>query len=172
MQYSVEMVRFCVIICKQRDMKRIEVVAAIIRKGDRIFATLRGCGEGKASVRQGQDPTCLNLAEWEQARLEGKAGWEFPGGKMEPGETPEDALKREIREELSTEISVDEVLCTVEHDYPTFHIIMHCYLCSLLTEALHLNEHEAARWLSIEDLDSMKWLPADMQVIEVMKGKA
>jgi 8-oxo-dGTP diphosphatase len=147
-------------------MKRIEVVAAIIRKGDRIFATLRGCGEGKASVRQGLDQNCLNLAEREQARLEGKAGWEFPGGKMEPGETPEDALKREIREELSTEISVDEFLCTVEHDYPTFHITMHCYLCSLLTEGLHLNEHEAARWLSIEDLDSVKWLPADLGLID------
>ena len=166
------MVRFYVIICLQRDMKRIEVVAAIIRKGDRIFATLRGCGEGKASVRQGLDQNCLSLAECEQARLEGTVGWEFPGGTMAPGETPEDALKREIREELSTEISVDEFLCTVEHDYPTFHITMHCYLCSLLTEALHLNEHEAARWLSIEDLDSVKWLPADMQVIEVMKGKA
>lgn len=85
---------------------------------------------------------------------------------MEPGETPEDALKREIREELSTEISVDEFLCTVEYDYPKFHLTMHCFLCSLQTEALHLNEHEAAKWLTKEDWESVKWLPADMLVIE------
>ena len=122
-------------------MKHIEVVAAIIRKGDRIFATQRGYGDFK---------------DW----------WEFPGGKMEVGETPEEALKREIREELSAEISVDEFLCTVEYDYPQFHLTMHCYLCSLIGEALHLNEHEAARWLTKEQLDSVKWLPADMKVIE------
>ena len=126
-------------------MKQIEVVAAIIRKGDKIFATQRGYGEWK---------------DW----------WEFPGGKMEPGETPEEALVREIREELSTEISVDEFLCTVEHDYPQFHLTMHCYLCSLLTEALHLNEHEAARWLTTNELESVKWLPADVKVIEELKN--
>ena len=126
-------------------MKQIEVVAAIIRKGDKIFATQRGYGEWK---------------DW----------WEFPGGKMDPGETPEEALVREIREELSTEISVDEFLCTVEHDYPQFHLTMHCYLCSLLTEALHLNEHEAARWLTTNELDSVKWLPADVKVIEELKN--
>ena len=126
-------------------MKQIEVVAAFIRKGDKIFATQRGYGEWK---------------DW----------WECPGGKMEPGETPEEALVREIREELSTEISVDEFLCTVEHDYPQFHLTMHCYLCSLLTEALHLNEHEAARWLTTNELDSVKWLPADVKVIEELKN--
>ena len=125
-------------------MKRIEVVAAIIRKEGRIFATQRGYGEWK---------------DW----------WEFPGGKMEPGETPEEALKREIREELSTEIRVDELLCTVEYDYPKFHLTLHCYLCSLVTEALHLNEHEAARWLANDELDSVKWLPADREVIEKMR---
>ena len=123
-------------------MKQVEVVAAIIRDGEgRVFATQRGYGEWK---------------DW----------WEFPGGKMEAGETPEDALKREIREELSTEISVDEFLCTVEYDYPKFHLAMHCYLCSLLTEALHLNEHEAAKWLRRDELQSVKWLPADLEVIE------
>ena len=126
-------------------MKQIEVVAAIIRKGDKIFATQRGYGEWK---------------DW----------WEFPGGKMEPGETPEEALVREIREELSAEISVDEFLCTVEYDYPEFQLTMHCYLCSLLTEALHLNEHEAARWLTTNELDSVKWLPADVKVIEELKN--
>ena len=125
-------------------MKQIEVVAAIIRKGDKIFATQRGYGEWK---------------DW----------WEFPGGKMEAGETPEKALVREIREELSTEISVDEFLCTVEYDYPKFQLTMHCYLCSLLTEALHLNEHEAARWLGKDELGSVKWLPADLLVIEILK---
>ena len=125
-------------------MKQIEVVTAIIRKGDKIFATQRGYGEWK---------------DW----------WEFPGGKMEAGETPEEALKREIREELSTEISVDEFLCTVEYDYPNFSLTMHCYLCSLLTEALHLNEHEAARWLSKDELDSVKWLPADLEGVENLK---
>ena len=122
-------------------MKQIEVVAAIIRKDDKIFATQRGYGDWK---------------DW----------WEFPGGKMEVGETPEEALKREIREELSTEISVDESLCTVEYDYPAFHLTMHCYLCSLLTEALHLNEHEAAKWLSMNNLDSVEWLPADLEVVK------
>ena len=127
-------------------MKQIEVVAAIIRKDDKIFATQRGYGEWK---------------DW----------WEFPGGKMEAGETPEEALKREIREELSTEISVNEFLCTVEYDYPLFHLKMYCFLCSLLTEALHLNEHEAAKWLTKDELDSVKWLPADLLVIDALKSR-
>ena len=127
-------------------MKQIEVVAAIIRRGDKIFATQRGYGEWK---------------DW----------WEFPGGKMEAGETPECALVREILEELSAEISVDEYLCTVEYDYPAFHLTMHCYLCSLVTEALHLNEHEAAKWLEKDELDSVKWLPADFEVLEEVRSK-
>ena len=127
-------------------MKQIEVVAAIIRKGAKIFATQRGYGEWK---------------DW----------WEFPGGKMEVGETPEEALVREIHEELSAEISVDEFLCTVEYDYPGFHLTMHCYLCSLVTEALHLNEHEAAKWLEKDELDSVKWLPADVIVVQTIKTK-
>jgi 8-oxo-dGTP diphosphatase len=123
-------------------MKHIEVVAAIIHDDEgRIFATQRGYGDFK---------------DW----------WEFPGGKMESGETPEEALKREIREELSTEISVDELLCTVEYDYPKFHLTMHCYLCSLMTDGLHLNEHEAAKWLTHNELGSVKWLPADLEVIK------
>jgi 8-oxo-dGTP diphosphatase len=127
-------------------MKQIEVVAAIIRKGGKIFASQRGYGEWK---------------DW----------WEFPGGKMEAGETPEEALVREIREELSAEISVDEFLCTVEYDYPQFHLTMHCFHCSLIGEALHLNEHEAAKWLTKDELDSVKWLPADLEVIEVLRCK-
>lgn len=126
-------------------MKTINVVAAIIHDArGKIFATQRGYGEWK---------------DW----------WEFPGGKIELGETPEEALVREIREELSAEISVDEFLCTVEYDYPQFHLSMHCYLCSLVTEALHLNEHEAAKWLSKDELNSVKWLPADLEVIEEIR---
>ena len=125
-------------------MKRIEVVAAIIRREGRVFATQRGHGEWK---------------DW----------WEFPGGKMEAGESAEEALMREIREELSTEISVDEMLCNVEYDYPKFHLTMHCFLCSLITDAMRLNEHEAARWLTKEELDSVQWLPADVQIIEKLK---
>lgn len=125
-------------------MKQIEVVAAIICKGEYIFATQRGYGDFKD-------------------------GWEFPGGKMEPGESPKEALVREIQEELSTTISVDKFLCTVEYDYPKFHLTMHCYLCSLQTEALHLNEHEAARWLTKDELDSVDWLPADREVVEKLK---
>lgn len=127
--------------------KTIRVAAALILDNGRVFATQRGYGAYK---------------DW----------WEFPGGKMEPGETAEEALKREIREELSTEISVDELLCTVEYDYPQFHLTMHCYLCSLLTVALHLNEHEAARWLSGEELDSVRWLPADLQILPQIKTHA
>ena len=121
--------------------KTINVVAAIIIKDGSLFATQRGYGEWK---------------DW----------WEFPGGKIEQGETLEEALKREIREELSTEINVDEFLCTVEYDYPKFHLSMHCYICSLLTESLHLNEHEAARWLTKDELNGVKWLPADKIVVE------
>ncbi len=121
-------------------MKQIEVVAAIIRKEDKVFATQRGYGEWK---------------DW----------WEFPGGKMEPGETPEAALKREIYEELSTEICVDEFLCTVEYDYPKFHLSMHCYWCHIENGSLTLKEHEAARWLKQGEFDSVEWLPADKEVL-------
>ena len=90
---------------------------------------------------------------------------------MEAGETPEEALVREIREELSAEISVDEFLCTVEYEYPKFHLTMHCYLCSLLTDALHLNEHEAAKWLEKDELGSVRWLPADVKVVDDIRRK-
>lgn len=126
-------------------MKTIEVVAAIIRKDDKIFATQRGYGPWK---------------DW----------WEFPGGKMEVGETPEEALKREIREELSADISVGKLLHTIEWDYPDFHLTMHCFLCSLVGENLHLNEHEAARWLDRNTLGSVKWLPADIQLLPLLKN--
>lgn len=123
------------------ERKHIEVVAAIILRDGRIFATQRGYGEWK---------------DW----------WEFPGGKIEPGESTEDALKREIREELATEIEVDELLTTVEYDYPKFHLTMHCYLCTIISGDLSLLEHEDARWLALDELDCVKWLPADKDVIE------
>ena len=125
-------------------MKTIEVVAAIIRRGSQIFATQRGYG---------------NFKDW----------WEFPGGKMEPGETPQEALSREILEELSARIHVGKLLHTVEWDYPQFHLTMHCYMCTLAGEALHLNEHEAARWLSARDLHSVNWLPADEMLLPLIE---
>lgn len=124
--------------------KHINVVAAIIIRDGRLFATQRGYGEWK---------------DW----------WEFPGGKIEPEEKPEDALRREIREELATEIEVGELLTTVEYDYPQFHLTMHCFLCTIVSGQLSLLEHEDARWLSMDELDSVKWLPADMEVLETIK---
>lgn len=121
-------------------MKQIEVVAAIIVKDGKVFATQRGYGEFK---------------HW----------WEFPGGKMEKGESPQEALVREIHEELDAEIAVGQLLETVEWDYPAFHLTMHCFICTLLSEAVHLNEHEASAWLDAPNLRSVRWLPADEGVI-------
>jgi len=122
-------------------MKTIRVVAAIIIEGDKVFATQRGYGEFKD-------------------------GWEFPGGKIDDGETPEDALVREIREELDTEIKVRKLLDTVEYDYPKFHLSMDCFICKIKSGNLVLKEHEAARWLTRETLNSVEWLPADLRLIE------
>lgn len=127
------------------EQKRIvHVVAAIILKDSKYFATQRGYGEWK---------------DW----------WEFPGGKVEQGEEPKDALKREIREELNIEIEVGDILTTVEYDYPKFHLIMHCYICSIMSGQLTLLEHEDACWLLPEELDSVRWLPADVEVINMLK---
>jgi 8-oxo-dGTP diphosphatase len=125
-------------------MKIVKVVAAIIRDGDRILATQRGYGEYKD-------------------------GWEFPGGKVEEGELPEDALAREIREELDTEIEVGAYLDTIEYDYPTFHLSMRCYWCSVKSRELVLKEHKAAKWLTREDIDSVDWLPADITIIDQIR---
>ena len=121
-------------------MKTIKVVAAIIIENGNVFATQRGYGEFKD-------------------------GWEFPGGKVEANETPEDALVREIKEELDTEIEVLELLDTVEYDYPKFHLSMECFICKMKSGDLILKEHEAAKWLTKETLDSVDWLPADEGVI-------
>ena len=125
-------------------MRKIEVVAAVLVRDGRVFATQRGYGEFKDK-------------------------WEFPGGKMEAGEGREEALRREIREELDAEIAVGKLLCAVEYDYPAFHLTMHCYLCSVVSGTLVLKEHESARWLSADGLESVDWLPADIQVIPIIR---
>ena len=121
-------------------MRTIRVVAAVIRDGGRIFATARGYGEYKG-------------------------GWEFPGGKIEPGETPQEALAREIREELDTEIAVGELIDTIEYDYPSFHLSMDCFWCTVREGTLTLKEAEEARWLTADTIDSVDWLPADRGLI-------
>ena len=128
----------------ENGRKSIQVVAALIRRDGKVFATQRGYG---------------NYKDW----------WEFPGGKVEAGETPEQALVREIREELAADISVEKYLTTVEYDYPEFHLSMDCFFCVLLSGAPILKEHEAAKWLSREELDSVAWLPADLSLIERLK---
>ena len=125
-------------------MKTIRVVAAIIIENGKVFATQRGYGEFKG-------------------------GWEFPGGKIDAGETPEEALVREIKEELDTEVEVKELLDTVEYDYPNFHLSMDCFICSIKTGNLVLKEHEAAQWLTKETLDSVDWLPADLGLIDMIR---
>lgn len=130
-------------------MKTIHVVAAIIRDTNKngepiIFATQRGYGDFKG-------------------------GWEFPGGKIEEGETPQKALQREIMEELNTKIKVGELVDTIEYDYPTFHLSMACFWAEVISGDLVLKEHEAAKWLTKEELDSVEWLPADVTLIEGLK---
>ena len=125
-------------------MKTVRVVAAIIIENDKVFATQRGYGEFKD-------------------------GWEFPGGKIEPGETPEEAIVREIKEELDTEVEVIELLDTVEYDYPNFHLSMGCFICKIKSGDLVLKEHEAAKWLTKDTLGSVEWLPADMGLVRELE---
>lgn len=126
-------------------MKTINVVAAVIMKEGKVFATQRGYGEFKD-------------------------GWEFPGGKVEAGESQEEALRREIREEVEVEVNVGDLIDTIEYDYPAFHLSMKCYACTIAGGSPHLLEHEAARWLSADQLDSVAWLPADITLIPKIAG--
>lgn len=125
-------------------MKTVRVAAAVIRDGDKIFATARGYGDLKG-------------------------GWEFPGGKIEEGETPQEALKREIMEELDTEISVGELIDTIEYDYPSFHLSMDCFWCTVTSGELVLKEAADSRWLTKDELDSVNWLPADITLIDKIR---
>ncbi|MBE5967483.1 MAG: 8-oxo-dGTP diphosphatase MutT [Lachnospiraceae bacterium] len=125
-------------------MKTIEVAAAVIKKENKIFTTQRGYGEFKGF-------------------------WEFPGGKIEAGETPQQALTREIKEELDIDIEVGKLIDTVEYDYPQFHLTMHCFICTILSGKLVLKEHEAAKWLTKDILDRVDWLPADRILIKRLK---
>ena len=127
-------------------MKTYHVVAAIIRQGERILATQRGYGDYKD-------------------------GWEFPGGKIEPGETPEEAVVREIEEELGMTVAVEQHVVDVAYDYPQFHLEMACFLCSIAEGTPHLLEHEAARWLLPHEIDSVDWLPADVLVVDALKSQ-
>ena len=127
-------------------MKTVKVVAAIIRDGNKVFATQRGYGDYKD-------------------------GWEFPGGKVEPGETAQQALVREIKEELDTDIAVGDYLTTIEYTYPTFHLSMQCFWCRIVDGTPVLKEHEAARWLDVDHIDSVEWLPADLTIIDLIKDK-
>lgn len=129
---------------KRSDMKTVNVVAAVIRDGDKIFSTARGYGEYKG---------------W----------WEFPGGKIEEGETPQQALIREIREELTAEIEVGDLIKTIEYDYPDFHLSMDCFWAKVRSGQLELKEAEDARWLTRDQLDEVKWLPADRELIAIIK---
>ena len=125
-------------------MKTVRVVAAIIGTDGKIFATQRGYGDLKG-------------------------GWEFPGGKIEAGETPQQALKREVMEELDAEVSVGDLIDTIEYDYPTFHLSMDCFWCKIISGDLVLKEHEAAKWLSKDRLESVEWLPADITLIDAIR---
>lgn len=125
-------------------MKTIEVVAGVIQNGEKIFATQRGYGDFKG-------------------------GWEFPGGKMEPGETREQALARELKEELAVNVSVGSFICTVDYDYPQFHLTMHTFYCTIESRNLTLLEHEAAKWLNRSELHTVNWLPADAEVVKKLK---